>query len=63
MLLFQKREPLPLRYRDHSLRAGWRGFRNIHIEPDWLLVYKISGNQLRFERTGRIRIYLVRLFF
>ncbi|EJF88029.1 type II toxin-antitoxin system mRNA interferase toxin, RelE/StbE family [Bartonella melophagi] len=52
MLLLQKGKPLPLHYKDHPLKANWHGFRDVHIEPDWLLIYKISDNQLRFERTG-----------
>jgi len=46
-------EPLPAIYLDHPLRGGWRGFRDAHIEPDWLLIYKITGDVVRFERTGR----------
>jgi len=29
-------EPLPERYRDHPLKGEWTGFRDLHIEPDWL---------------------------
>jgi len=46
-------QPLPAAYLDHPLKGGWRGFRDAHIEPDWLLIYKIDGNVVRFERTGR----------
>lgn len=46
-------KPLPAAYLDHPLKGGWRGFRDAHIEPDWLLIYKIDGNVVRFERTGR----------
>lgn len=46
-------EPLPAQFQDHPLKGKWRTFRDAHIEPDWLLVYKISGNVVRFERTGR----------
>lgn len=46
-------KPLPTTYIDHPLKGGWRGFRDAHIEPDWLLIYKIDGNVLRLERTGR----------
>jgi mRNA interferase YafQ len=46
-------EPLPAIYLDHSLKGGWKGFRDAHIEPDWLLIYKITGDVVRFERTGR----------
>lgn len=45
--------PLPAAYLDHPLKGGWRGFRDAHIEPDWLLIYKVSGDTVRFERTGR----------
>ena len=46
-------KPLPAIYLDHPLKGGWRGFRDAHIEPDWLLIYKIAGDIVRFERTGR----------
>lgn len=45
--------PLPANYLVHPLKGGWRGFRDAHIEPDWLLIYKIAGDVVRFERTGR----------
>ena len=45
--------PLPAGYLDHPLKGGWNGFRDVHIEPDWLLIYKITGDVIRFERTGR----------
>lgn len=45
--------PLPAVYLDHPLKGGWRGFRDAHIEPDWLLIYKIDGDLVHFERTGR----------
>ena len=45
--------PLPAVYFDHPLQGDWKGFRDAHIEPDWLLIYKIKGDVVRFERTGR----------
>jgi mRNA interferase YafQ len=45
--------PLPASYLDHPLKGHMRSFRDAHIEPDWLLVYKIDGETVRFERTGR----------
>lgn len=45
--------PLPAAYLDHPLKGGWRGFRDAHIEPDWLLIYNVTGETVRFERTGR----------
>ena len=46
-------KPLPASCFDHPLKGGWRGFRDAHIEPDWLLIYKIHGDVVRLERTGR----------
>jgi mRNA interferase YafQ len=45
-------EPLPERLRDHALTGDWSKHRDCHIEPDWLLVYRIAGEEVRFERTG-----------
>ena len=45
--------PLPAKYRDHPLRGEWGGFRDAHLEPDWVLIYKDDGKTVRFERTGR----------
>ena len=38
--------------RDHSLLGNYRGRRECHVEADWLLIYKIDGSQVIFERTG-----------
>jgi mRNA interferase YafQ len=46
-------KPLPEIYLEHPLKGGWQGFRDAHIKPDWLLIYKIKGDAVRFERTGR----------
>lgn len=35
-------------YRDHNLTEEYRGFRECHVEPDWLLVYRIDGGALEF---------------
>ena len=43
---------LPSRYRDHPLSGEWKNYRDSHIEPDWLLLYKIGGNDLYLVRTG-----------
>ena len=39
-------------HRDHKLVGNWVGRRECHIESDWLLIYKIDGNHIIFERTG-----------
>ncbi len=53
MRLLIEQLPLPPAYLDHPLRGEWKGFRDLHIEPDWLLIYHIDGDTVRFERTGR----------
>jgi len=45
-------EPLSPRYKDHPLKQSWQGYRDAHIEPDWLLIYFIDETIVRFERTG-----------
>ncbi len=52
ILLLVEGAPLPPRYRDHSLSGDWKHHRDCHIEPDWLLLYKIDGNDLYLVRTG-----------
>jgi mRNA interferase YafQ len=52
VLLLAEGAPLPPRYRDHGLSGDWKHFRDCHIEPDWLLIYKIDGNDLYLTRTG-----------
>ena len=46
------REPLAARDRDHPLRGIWKGYREAHVEPDWILVYRIERDQLHLIRTG-----------
>lgn len=45
-------EPLDPKYNDHSLSGRLKDFRDCHIEPDWILMYKISGDRLILARTG-----------
>lgn len=47
-------EELPSHNRDHSLTGNWIGFRECHIKPDWLLIYRIYDNTLvlSLTRTG-----------
>ena len=47
-----RREPLPESHRDHPLHGSWKGYREVHIEPDWLLIYRVEGTELRLARTG-----------
>ena len=43
---------LPARYKDHPLKGNWKDYRDAHIEPDWLLIYRVVGNELQLVRTG-----------
>ncbi|EFR42068.1 addiction module toxin, RelE/StbE family [Selenomonas sp. oral taxon 137 str. F0430] len=47
-------EKLASRYRDHALTGNFKGYRECHIAPDWLLIYFIRNNQLvlTLSRTG-----------
>ena len=45
-------QPLPAYQRDHVLVGRFAGRRECHIEPDWLLIYKLESGAVIFERTG-----------
>lgn len=46
-------ELLAERYRDHPLKGSYKNRRECHLEPDWLLIYKLNDDEIIFERTGR----------
>ena len=48
----QSRSILELKYRDHPLSGNYKGKRDCHITPDWLLVYEIDGDNLVLHRLG-----------
>ena len=52
LTFLQEGRPLPGRFRDHALSANWSGFRECHIAPNWLLIYKITENELILAATG-----------
>lgn len=52
LLLLVEEKPLPASHRDHPLKGDWHGFRDLHIEPDWLLLYRVEGEELQLARTG-----------
>jgi mRNA interferase YafQ len=45
-------QPLPSQYEDHPLKGSWNGYRELHIEPDWLIIYRKTDKTLVLERTG-----------
>jgi len=47
-----REERLAPRYRDHVLVGQYKGTRECHIEPDWLLIYELAESELVLIRTG-----------
>ena len=45
-------EKLPPENKDHQLKGTLKDCRECHIEPDWLLIYRIEGSELCLVRTG-----------
>ena len=47
-------ETLPEKYKDHYLTGTWAGYRECHIQPDWLLIYRTDDEKLLLllVRTG-----------
>jgi mRNA interferase YafQ len=50
--LLQLGSPLPEKFRAHRLNGKWESFLECHIEPDWLLIYRITKTHLELVRTG-----------
>jgi len=51
----RQREILPAKNRDHALTGNYEGYRECHITPDWLLIYRIEDDNLYLvlSRTGK----------
>ena len=43
---------LPPKNRDHELTGNYAGYRECHIQPDWLLIYYVQNNIITFDATG-----------
>lgn len=54
LIIDRETEILRVQYKDHLLKGQWRGYLELHIENDWLLIYKIDNNNLILTlfRTG-----------
>ncbi len=52
--LLENEIPLPEKFRDHALTGDWAGFRECHLRPDWLLIYRVEQERaiLHLVRTG-----------
>ena len=44
--------PLPAVRHDHPLKGQWKGWRECHVEPDWLLIYTTTETEVLLARTG-----------
>lgn len=45
-------EPLDSQYNDHKLTGNYKHHRECHVEPDWLLIYQVTGSEITYVRTG-----------
>lgn len=50
--LLMNKQDLPLKNKDHQLKGSLKDFRECHIEPDWLLMYRVKQDELILVRTG-----------
>lgn len=52
--MLAEEQPLPAKYREHSLTGNYKGFLECHVEPDWLLIYERRNEELvlLLYRTG-----------
>jgi mRNA interferase YafQ len=45
-------ETLPEKYIDHLLSGNWQNYRDCHVKPDLVLIYKVDSDALRLARIG-----------
>lgn len=52
--LLVRETQLPEKYKDHPLSGNWQGYRDCHVENDWVLIYKIDRKRsaLLLQRIG-----------
>jgi len=51
--LLAENKPLPENYRDHALIGNWKGYRECHLKPDLLLIYRSEESDvLKIARLG-----------
>ena len=43
---------LDKKFKDHELSGNWKGHRECHIQPDWLLIYETTNTEVRLARLG-----------
>jgi mRNA interferase YafQ len=54
LLVTNNQDELIRKYKDHALKGNWKGYRELHLDKDWLLIYKIDDKNLilTMTRTG-----------
>lgn len=50
--LLVKRESLPARFRAHKLKGDYSQYWECHVEPDYLMIYYVEGDELHLVRLG-----------
>lgn len=50
--LLRKDGTLPAKYKSHSLKGNWKGYKEAHIENDWLIIWREKGNIITLSRMG-----------
>ena len=52
--LLRDQKPLPEKYNDHPLQGKYKGYRDCHVESDWVLIYKVEKeiSLVTLQRTG-----------
>ena len=58
----QNEKPLHLKHKDHNLTGNWYGYRECHITPDWLLIYKIVKLLTKYVYLIKINLFLKLLY-
>ena len=51
--ILEREATLDAKYKDHELLGNWSSFRECHIKPDLLLIYKRNASELQLARLGR----------
>jgi mRNA interferase YafQ len=46
------RGPLATELNDHPLKGEWKGWRDCHVAPDWIIIYRKTADELILVRTG-----------
>lgn len=50
--LLMNGEPIPETFKDHPLVGNWNGYRELHLETDFLFVYRLTESELFGQRLG-----------